>query len=808
MTYSINRAAVIGAGTMGAAIAAHLANAGLPTYLLDIVPTELTPDEAAKGLSLDHPGVRNRIVDEGWNRCIRARPANLFTKETADLVTLGNLEDNFDWVGRVDWVVEAVIEQADVKQALMARIEERRRPNTIVSSNTSGIPIKTLAHGRSAEFMQHFLGTHFFNPPRYLKLLEIIPTLQTDPEIVEFMQRFCTDTLGKGVVICKDTPNFVANRLISIVGAHTINYALDNGYTISEVDLLTGPLIGYPKTGTFRLLDLVGIDVVAHIDRNLYPLIEGDSQRKQLAHKRRTEIVQEMLARNWLGNKTRQGYYKRVKTEAGRQFWELNLETLAYEPSAKTRFESVAEHGNIKDIGTRISKLCAADDRAGQFLWHILAFNLNYAASLVPDVCEDILSIDRADKWGFNHQLGPFEIWDAWGVASSLARMEANGMTVTPWVKDMVVAGNDRFYQHSGGTSAHYDPASQSYVLTKTEPKSTKLINLKADPKRVLASNPSADLLDLGDGVLCVEFHSKVNALDESIIDMLFSAREVLEKEWLGLVIGNQGEHFCAGANINALASAAQQGEWAQLDRFIRRAQDVLMAFRYSAKPVVSAPFGMVLGGGAEVMMGSAAICAAVESYIGQVEAGVGLVPAAGGCKELLRRVVSPVIRRNPHADPAPFVRQIFETIALGKVSANAEEARQWGFLSDHDRIIMNRDHLLMEAKQDVLNLATAGYRAPVRSEDKVWAMGANGLAGLQVLIWAQKEAGFASDHDALVANKAAYILCGGKLSRAQWVDPQYILNLEREAFLSLLGESKTIDRISHMLTTGKPLRN
>jgi 3-hydroxyacyl-CoA dehydrogenase len=807
MAYTINRVTVIGAGTMGAAIAAHLANIGIPVYLLDIVPQELTSQEKDKGLTLDHPAVRNRIVNEGWQRCLKARPANLFTKDAAERVTLGNLEDDFGQVGEADWIIEAIVEQLEPKRQVMARIEEVRKPGSIVSTNTSGIPIKEIAAGRTDSFKAHFLGTHFFNPPRYLKLLEIIPHEETKPKVLESMKEFGTRTLGKGVVIAKDTPNFVANRFFSLFGSYVLNYALENGYTVEEVDALTGPLIGRTKAATFRLFDLVGFDIHAQVGDNLYTAIPHDPYREELKHDKSSALIEAMLERKWLGNKTGQGFYKRVDTEEGRQFWALDLETLEYQPPTKPRFESVGRHKDVEDVGERIKRLCAEDDRAGQFLWNIFSFGLNYAASIVPEVAEDLLSIDNACKWGYGWEIGPFEIWDAVGVPESVEQMEAEGMTVTPWVKEMQAAGQTRFYKKENGRLYYYDLASKSYVAAKLDPRAIVIKDIKSDEKRIIARNPSASLVDMGDGVLCLEFHSKMNALDTDISKMMVRAREKLEEDWVGLVIGNQGEHFSAGANLFMLAVAAQQGEWGQVEAAVRMAQDAAMAFRYSPRPVVSAPFNMVLAGGAEVMMGTSAICAAAESYIGQVEAGVGLVPAGGGCKELVRRVVSPVAKKAPNADLLPFMQPLFETIAMAKVSACAEEARQWGFLGPTDRIVMNRDHLLYEAKRMVLEMVESGHRPPVRGKE-IWAMGANGLAALEMGIWGMREAGWASEHDALVASKTAYILCGGKLSRPQWVDPQYILDLELEAFLSLLGEQKTIDRIWHMLKTGKPLRN
>lgn len=815
MGYTTNRVTVIGAGTMGAAIAAHLANVGIPSYLLDIVPCELTPNEKGSELTLDHPAVRNRIVNEGWQRCVQARPANLFTKGAADLVTLGNLEDNFGWVGEADWIVEAIVERLDVKQELMARIEAARKPGSIVSSNTSGIPIKNIAEGRSDDFKAHFLGTHFFNPVRYLKLLEIIPHARTKPETVDRMRDFATRTLGKSVVIAKDTPNFVANRFFSVFGSHMLNYAVDNGYTVEEVDLLGGPLIGRTKAATFRLFDLVGFDIHAQVCANLYLAIPHDPYREELNHAKSLALIDAMLERKWLGDKTGQGFYKRVDSKEGRQFWALNLETLEYQAPAKPRFESVGKHGDVADVGERIKRLCAeawrepgrSRDRAARFIWNVVAFGLNYAASIVPEVADDIHSIDRACKWGYGWELGPFEIWDALGVDESVKRMEADGITVVSWVKEMLAAGNTSFHKKENGRLCHYDPAGGDYVAAKTDPRAIVLKDLKSEKKRIVAHNPSASLVDMGDGVLCLEFHTMGNALDVDVSRMMARASQELEGDSVGLVIGNQGEHFSAGANLSMLAEGAQKGEWSQVELAVKMAQDAAMAFRYSPKPVVSAPFNRTLSGGAEAMMGASAICAAAESYIGLVEAGVGLIPAGGGCKELVRRVVSPVARSAPDVNLLPFLQRIFDMIAMAKVSACAEEARQWGFLTHVDRIVMNPDHLLHEAKRMVLQMAEWGYRPPMRGKE-IWAAGANSLAALEVMIWGMKQAGYASEHDSLVANKIAYVLCGGKLAKPQWVDAQYILDLEREAFMSLLGEPKTADRIRHMLSTGSPLRN
>jgi 3-hydroxyacyl-CoA dehydrogenase len=802
----IKRVAVIGAGTMGASVAAHVANAGIDVYLLDIAPQKLTPEEEAKGLALEHPAVRNRIVNQGWERCLKARPANLFTQDVASRVSVGNLEDNLDWLSEADWIVEAVVERLDVKQQLMARIEQVRKPDSIVSTNTSGIPIEAIAEDRSDDFKAHFLGTHFFNPPRYLKLLEIIPHATTDLEIVKTMKQFGVRTLGKGVVICKDTPNFIANRFLGVVAIYTLNYALDHSYTLEEVDALTGPVVGYPKTATCRLYDLIGIDVMSYVTGNLHQAIPHDPYRQVLVHEKYSALIETMLARNWLGNKTRQGFYKQVETREGRQFWVLDPDTMEHRPPVKPLFESLEELGG-REVGEQIKQLCAVDDRAGRFIWATRAFGLNYAASIVPEAADSILSIDNACKWGFGHELGPFETWDALGVTESVARMEAEGVQVTPWVKEMLAAGHVSFYKREHGRLQCYDPASKSYVWVETDPWAIVLNDHIQEKERVIASNESASLVDLCDGVLCMRFHSKANALNAEIFEMLSRAGEELDGSWTGLVIGNQGKHFCAGADLNLFLDFANKRAWNEMDALVQKAQATLLAFRYGPKPVVSAPFGMVLGGGAEMMMGSSAICAASESYIGQVEAGVGVVPALGGCTELVRRVLTPVKKGSPNVDLAPHLQRIFEMIAMGKVSGNALEARQWGFLTFTDRVVMNPDHLLFDAKRMVLEMAASDYHPPVRGKD-IWAMGAEGLATLKMVIWSYKEAGYLSEHDVLIANKTAYILTGGGLTRAQWVDPEYLLGLEREMFLSLLGEPKTIDRIQHMLTKKKVLRN
>jgi len=807
MSYKIEHAAVLGAGTMGAAIAAHLANAGIPSLLLDVVPSELTEEEKRQGLGLDHPQVRNRIVCQGWQRCLKARPANLFSERLAGLVEFGNLEDDFERLGDADWIIEAVVERLEVKIPLMERIEAVRKPGSIISTNTSGLPVRQLTEGRSPDFRSHFLGTHFFNPPRYLKLLELIPGEGTAPELVKFMQDFAETRLGKGVVLCKDTPNFIANRFFSIAGTYTLNYALEHGYSIEEVDALTGPLIGYPKSATFRMLDLVGVDVMAHVGGNLYPAIVSDPWRTVLRHPRTQAMVEGLVQRGWLGNKSGQGFYKRVDGEGGKAFWSLDPETFEYLAPSPPRFDSMGKHKDIEDPGQRLKALCSESDRAGQFLWAITAFGVNYAASVIPEVADDILSIDNANKWGFMHELGPFERWDALGVRESVSRMQAEGTQVPPWVLEMLEAGVESFYQREGAqVVGFYDPRRKGYVPVRQDPRIISIPALKQQG-RELQSNGSASLLDLGDQVLLLEFHSPAaNALDEDIFKLAERALAELGKpEWAALVVGNQGKHFCAGANIFPMAVAAQQGQLEYIDLAIRTMQSLLQRMRASLKPIVVAVHGMALGGGVEVLMAGTRAVAAAESYIGLVEMGVGLIPAGTGTKETVRRLLNPVMQTEG-ADVLPHLQRAFEQIALAKVAESAQQAREMGYLGPADRIVMNQDHLLSEAKHEALALA-AGGPSPARPR-LVWAAGGEALAALRMAIWSMVQAGYASAHDAVVAGQLARVLTGGELSRPGWVSEQHLLDLEREAFLALCAEPKTQERMWHMLQHKKPLRN
>lgn len=807
MTYRINRVAVIGAGTMGGGIAALVASCGIPVVLLDIAGNELHPDDAAKGLTLASPQVRNRTVNTLWERQLKAKPAALMTADAAKLVTLGNLEDDFDKLRDADWIVEVIVEQLEPKRQLMERIDGVRKPGSIISSNTSGIPIAQIAEGRSDNFRQHFLGTHFFNPPRYLKLLEIIPTADTKPEVVQFMRGFAERTLGKGTVVAKDRPNFIGNRIGSYVGQVRMLYALEHGYSVEEVDTLTGPLIGNPKTATFRLADLVGIDVMAHVNRNLYDGVPDDESRETF---RVPDVMQRLIDNKALGNKTGAGFYKRTKgADGGSEFHALDLKTGEYQPPQKIRYESVGQVRQIANLADRLRAIFAhgQGDRAGDYVINTTLPILAYASRRVPEISDSLADIDNAMRWGFSVEMGPFEMWDALGVRNAAKLMQARDIQIAPWVDQMLENGIEAFYQREGNAVVGvYDPAKSRYTPIERPAAAILLRELHGGP-RELKRNESASVLDLGDGVLCLEFHSKANSLDPQINEMGMAALRLLERdEWRGLVIGNQGPDFCVGANLGLFIGAFQSGKLDLIEQGTKGLQDLLMAFRYAPKPVVTAPFKRVLGGGTEVTLHGAAIVASAETYMGLVEFGVGLIPAGGGCKELLRRIVSPHIQHG--VDALPFLQQVFETIAYAKVSESGQHARQLGFLNADDPIVMNSDYLIGTAKQVVIDLADLGYTPPNREQTKVYAGGSRAKAAMLTAIKQLEWGRFVSPHDALIARKLAHVLCGGDLSAPQWVSEQYILDLEREAFMSLMGAPKTQERIGHMLQTGKPLRN
>ena len=744
MSRNIQRVVVIGSGTMGGGIAAHFANAGIPVHLLDISP---------------------QVVSAGFERMTKSKPPAFFTPETAELVTIGSLDEHESRIAEGDWVIEAIIEELDAKRALIARIDRLRKKDSIVSSNTSGLPIWKIAENASADFKAHFIGTHFFNPPRYMKLLEVIPTMETRPDILAFVRDFAERRLGKGVVICKDTPNFIANRIASIGGATLLDFVLQHGYTIEEVDAIVGPLIGRPKTAAFRLQDLVGLDVSSSVASNLYGLIPDDESREILRSPRVEGLRKSQMDRGRLGDKTKQGFYKKD----GKSIQTLDLETGEYRERREPDIPSIGEATKIKDLAKRLKFVLAQDDKAGALARHVIYNTLGYASRRVPEITDDFANVDRAMRWGFSHEMGPFELWDALGVRETAEAMEKYGVAVAPWLKK-----RDSLQEPNVGRASARPP--------------------------VVRENKGATLRDIGDGVLQLEFHTKMNTLDGDVRRMIVESVEELERgAWVGMVIGNDGADFCVGANLAAVSNGVEHA--------VKDMQDALMLVRFCAKPIVAAPFGRTLGGGAEVAMAAARIVAASETYMGQVEVGVGLVPAAGGCKELIRRVVSPVMKKTPNADPLPFVQNVLQTIGMGRVSTSAEEARGMGFLTASDRVVMNRDHLIAEAKREVIEMAAAGYAPPPR-EKSCYAAGRDVYAALQAGIFQMHQGAYISDYDALLSARLAAILCGRELSSGQWVDEQFFLDHERQAFVALCAEPKTIERIQAMLSTGKPLRN
>jgi 3-hydroxyacyl-CoA dehydrogenase len=801
MPYHIRKAAVIGSGTMGGGIAALLAGVGVDTLLLDIPAPDTTPADPFEQ--------RNAITLNGLKQMQAARPVQLFHADDLDLIRVGNLEDDLDAVREVDWVIEVVVEDLTVKQNLMARLARVVGPQTIISTNTSGLSINQIAEPLMDEQKHRFLGTHFFNPPRYLHLLELIPHKDTDSEVTLYLREFAVRTLGKGVVICKDTPNFIGNRLLSLVGMQAMNAALDQGLTVEEVDALTGPLIGRPRTATFNLNDLIGLDVVASIARNLYAAIPDDPAREVLNHRGSTELIQKLLERGWLGRKSGQGFYHMRRAEDGsRALWALNLRTLEYEPPAMPQFASVERHGRVPDLGERIRRLLGETDRAAEFLRHHIAFYLAYASQCVPAVNDSLANIDRVQRWGFGHDLGPFEIWDALGVAETIPQFEALGYPVADWVKEMVASGQMRFYESddSGIVINRYSQAVRKSVPLEKDKRVIQVADLRARGKEI-AGNSSASIFDLGDGVALWEFHSKQNTIDEDLLTVGMQAADLLDSgQFEALVVGNDGQRFSIGLNLTLALALAQSSQYAALDDMIRHLQTLTDRLRYASRPVVTAPFQLALGGGAELALGGCAVVAHAEWYVGLVEFNVGVIPAGGGCKELLRRIVNPVMYSSAAADPLPHVQRIFQQLIQARTSEQgAKAARDLGFIGPCDRIVLNRQHLLWEAKRTARYLAD-NY-TPLRRE-KIYAAGRDVYAALLTDIHSLAEQGKLTAYDAVIADRLAYVLTGGALDEPGWVDQQVILDLEREAFMDLMHEARTRERIQHMLETNKPLRN
>lgn len=810
MKRRIRKAAVLGAGVMGSGIAAHLANADIPTYLLDIVPKELSKEDVKKGLTKESSAFRNKLATMGIQNALKARPGAFYVPEDARLITPGNFDDHMHWLQEADWIIEAVVENLEIKKNLFKKIEEVRKPEAIVSTNTSGISIDAMSDDLSEEFREHFLGTHFFNPPRYMRLIELIAGKFTRKEILLFMKDFCERRLGKGIVFAKDTPNFVANR----IGAHNliavIRAMVKDGYTVEEVDMITGPAMGRPKSATLRTVDLVGLDVFAHVARNVYDNIEDEKEKKEFAV---PELITRMIERGLLGEKAKQGFYKKVKVKEGSEIYSLDYNTMDYVPPRKVELSSLGELKQTGELTKRLKNLVYSEDRAGQFAWKVIKSVLLYSARKIPEIADDILTIDEAMRWGFNWELGPFEIWDAIGIRESVERMEKEGEKIPKNVKQMLLSGKERFYEKRDGKSFYFNFEKSDYEEIEEKPQIILLPSLK-ERKKLIKSNSEASLIDLGEGIACLEFHSRGNSIGAEMIEMMSYSIGEVEENFEGLIIGNHGRNFCVGANLMFLLMAAQNQQWEQIRSMIRRLQDTLMRIKCSEKPVVAAPSGMALGGGCEICMAGARVRAYAESYIGLVEVGVGLIPAGGGCKELLLRSTEwapPVV---PSASPGgsppeliPYVARAFETIAMAKVATSAKDAQRLGYLRQQDKFTMNQDHFLYEAKETALAMVKEGYH-PYRPKDDIRITGRTGRAALELSIYLMKEGKYITDYDAHIAKKLAYVLTGGDLDQDTLVSEEYLLELEMEMFISLCGEKKSQDRMRHMLQTKKPLRN
>ncbi|MFD0697064.1 3-hydroxyacyl-CoA dehydrogenase/enoyl-CoA hydratase family protein [Paenibacillus sp. GCM10027628] len=795
---TIHTAAVIGSGVMGSGIAAHLANVGIPVLLLDMAPNQLLPQEEAAGLTLEHPKVRNRFAVNAIEKLKKTNPAPLYSESFAERITPGNLEDHLDKLGGVDWIIEVVVENLQIKQQLLSRIETVWKHGTIVTSNTSGISINAMVQNAGIEFKKHFLGTHFFNPPRYMKLLEVIPGEQTDPAIVAFMTDFCEKKLGKGVVQAKDTPNFIANRIGTYGLLVTLREMLANAYTVEEVDAVTGPAMGRPKSATFRTLDLVGLDTFVHVANNVFELLSEPVEKEVF---NTPAILRTMVEKGWIGEKQGQGFYKKIKTEAGKEIQALDLKTMAYTTSRKISSSSLEASKQAKGTPAKLKALLGAKDRYSDLAWNILKPVLIYSAEKLGEIADSVVEIDNALKWGFNWDLGPFETWDAIGLKRSVERMEAEGSTVPLWVKEWIAAGNESFYQQREGCTFYY--LKNEYSGLESRPELISLQALKQQNK-VIRSNSGASLIDIGDGVACLEFHSPNNAIGADILTMIGQSVDEVRSNYRGLVVANEGKNFCVGANVMLLLMEAQDGEWDEVDGIIRLFQNSMMKLKGLDKPVVAAPHRMTLGGGVEACMPADQIIYSSETYFGLVEVGVGLIPAGGGCKELARRASQHIA--DPEVDLQPFINSVFETIAMAKVSTSGHDTKRLGYMRAQDTVVINSDHRIYEAKQAVLRMEQAGYEP--QPQEKFRVVGENGKAVMQIAAYTMRQGGFISDHDQLIANKLAHVLAGGNVPAGTLVTEQYMLDLEREAFLSLCGEPKTQQRMQYMLSKGKALRN
>ena len=799
MNRNIRKVAVLGSGVMGSAIACHFANIGCAVLLLDIAPRELNEEENAKGLSLDDKRVKNRIVQSSFDRSIKSSPGPLFSKSFASRISLGNFSDDMAKIKDYDWIIEVVVENLEIKKKVYTEVEKYRTPGTLVTSNTSGIPIHLMAEGRSENFKKNFCGTHFFNPPRYLKLFEVIPTPSTDPEVTKFLLHYGDLYLGKTTVLCKDTPAFIGNR----VGVWGLLKVIDSmqklGLNVDEVDKLTGPVIGRPKSATFRTSDLVGLDTLVKVANNLYAGLPDDEGREMF---KLPEVVAKLEENKWLGDKTGQGFYKKSKDAKGKtEILTLDLNTLEYKPKAKAKFATLETTKTIDNLKDRFKVLLAGKDKAGEFYRDAFYGLFQYASNRIPEISDELFRIDDAVCAGFGWELGPFQTWDAVGIEKSMKAMEEAGYKPAQWVYDMVGAGNTSFYKVQDGQKTYYDIPSKSYKLI---PGTQDFIILENLSDKVIWKNADSRITDIGDGVIDFSWHSKSYTLGSAVVEGMNYAIGLAEKDYRGLVIGHQGSDFSLGANLGLVFMYAIEQDYDELDFMVRAFQNTVMRIRYSSVPVVVAPHGRTLGGGCEMTMHADIAQAAAETYIGLVEVGVGLIPGGGGTKEFTKRVSDSLQEGDVELNA---LQNAFMNIATAKVALSAEEAREMGVLRKIDRISMNKDRQIADAKSAVLELADAGYTMPVQATN-IKVQGKTGMALFAAGVNGMKMGGYISDHDMKIAMKIANVMCGGELSYPQEVSEQYLLDLEREAFVSLCGEKKTLERIQSILTGGKPLRN
>ncbi len=800
----IRKAAVLGAGNMGSRIAAHLANAGIPVTLLDIVP-ENTPT--------GDPSARSKLARNAVDALTKSKPAAFVDPALARLVTVGNLEDDLDRLRDCDWIIEAVSENLAIKRALLQKIAPFRRSDAIVTTNTSGLPVSQIAAEMDLSFRQHWFGTHFFNPPRYMRLLEIIPGPDTDHSLIEVVKAFADKRLGKTVVVAKDTPNFIGNRVGTFALMNAIRVMQSMDLSIEQVDALTGSAIGWPKTGTFRLSDLVGIDVLASVAKNFFERVEDERSDLKLP-----DFINKLLERKWLGDKVGQGFYKKTKSATGEELrLGLDWKTLEYRPSERAKFPAIDMAKNAESLSERVKMLLAGDprkDQAAAFYWQILSELWNYAANRIGEIADDIVSIDLAMKTGFNWQMGPFELWDAAGVVPTTSKMTASGIALAPAVKKLLESGYQSWYRNEPSGRQFFDVASGEYKRVPVA-EGVASVSSRKKSQGVIKKNAGASVIDLGDSIACIEFHTKMNAIGTDILQLVTQTLRPgseLVANFEAFVIANDSDNFSAGANLMQLLLGIQEQEWDEIETTIRAFQSMTQAIKFCPRPVVVAPAGLCLGGGCEVALHAGAREAHAELYMGLVETGVGLVPAGGGCKEAVLQSVDVAARagngsRNDSVELIDDLRRRFETIAMAKVSTSAFEARNMGYLLSSDGITMNRDRLLSDAKARAREMARAGYVAPLPRID-VPAPGENVFASLKMGVRLMREGEFISDHDVKIANWVAYVLCGGNVTPGTPVSEQYLLDLEREAFLSLCGEKKTAERIAYTLKNGKPLRN